>query len=427
MSEYSIVFLICHVLRTYTIIKFMRVFFEKAQINKKMEFAVYPLYYFAIIGVYFLFGNAIVNLLVNLVSFFLITFCYNTKFSKRIIAAVFVLSILTLLEFLVFAIFQIIPNARLGESIFADSISQVIVTIFSYLVTLILSNYAITKNDGDVSLARWLATISIPAMTILLTLLPVIESVQIDFVWLMILVSSMFFVNIIVFYLYDELSKAAQDKLEKEVILQQNTAFLNQLELIRQSNENISMFRHDMKNHFNALRQYIKADKNIALEYIDNAFNTIENKFEYSKSGNYVIDSILNFKTEQAMAQNIKVTLNMKIPTELDIEAFDLNVILGNLFDNAINGALLSEQKLIDIKMTYECDVLIIDFSNSYNGYVKIKDGSFATTKPSGEHGLGIPSTQRIIDKYNGEMLFDYGKEIFSIKVMIFKDSHINT
>lgn len=70
----------------------------------------------------------------------------------------------------------------------------------------------------------------------------------------------------------------------------------------------------------------------------------------YVDSGNNDIDSILNYFIQNAKNKNIEVLVNIKIGNEMKINFFNLNIILGNLMDNAIEGTLNAEKKIADLK-----------------------------------------------------------------------------
>src|SRR5699024_10873185 len=89
-------------------------------------------------------------------------------------------------------------------------------------------------------------------------------------------------------------------------------------------------------------------------------------------TGNIIIDSILNFKLQEADRNNIKVQLELSIPSQLSVTSFDLLVILGNLLDNAINASCNIEERKrnINISIRFEKSMLIIKIKNQFNGEI---------------------------------------------------------
>lgn len=63
------------------------------------------------------------------------------------------------------------------------------------------------------------------------------------------------------------------------------------------------------------------------------------------KTGNSMADAILNSKISLAKAKGIAVRADAHIPVTLSISDLDLCVLLGNLFDNAIEAAKSCRRK----------------------------------------------------------------------------------
>lgn len=422
MTEYNIIYLLCQILRTYTTFKFMCLFFDRDDINFKREKICLFAYYFIVSAVYLVVSTPLVTVVTNLVAMFIITLNYNATFQKRFLSIIYTYALAILIEFPVFWGINLLPILKNLSNKSQLIICQIFITIATYLLALILSNFKTIKNSGEISLTRWIATITIPLITTVLAISPILFNIDVGIPLLSLIIVAMFFVNVIVFYLYDELLKSARDKLEKQLILGQNDAYEKQLSVIYDSQENISLFRHDMKNHLGTLQKYIYDSNNQeALKYIRNTFNTINSEFEYCKSGNYAIDSILNLKISQSKKFDIEVKCKVNVPNQLNIKSFDLNVVLGNLMDNAINGATKSAIKFIEILINFDCEVLIIEIKNSFDGIIKTQnDKLISTHKEKAGHGIGIESVKRAIKKYNGEISFDFDTKKFIAKAIIF-------
>jgi sensor histidine kinase YesM len=228
-------------------------------------------------------------------------------------------------------------------------------------------------------------------------------------------------INVFVFYFYDELMKSYESKIEKALLRQQNNAYLKQLEIINQSKESIKTFRHDVKNHALTLKYYIdNHDRVGATEYLDNIFDFINNSKEHAKSGNSEIDSLINYKMDLAEKHNINSEVYLAIPHKLNINPFDLSIVIGNLLDNAIEAALQAENKFINISVELDRNVLYISISNSYDGKLKLTNNKLETTKDNENHGVGISSVQKSIEKYNGTMNIHYDGQVFYVDALMY-------
>lgn len=73
--------------------------------------------------------------------------------------------------------------------------------------------------------------------------------------------------------------------------------------------------------------------------------------------------------------------VNIKIGNEMKINFFNLNIILGNLMDNAIEGTLNAEKKIIMLSMELDRQVLYINIKNTYDQVVRIENNKLMTRK----------------------------------------------
>ncbi|MDD4715966.1 MAG: ATP-binding protein [Oscillospiraceae bacterium] len=241
---------------------------------------------------------------------------------------------------------------------------------------------------------------------------------------LFIIIAILILIDIFVFYLYDILQQYYQERLEKNLLIQQNNAYLKQLNMISQSQENMRLLRHDIKNHISVLRAFIETDsRDAALQYLDRALEeTIGNANEFAKSGNAEIDSIINYKLYAAKQLGIEADVKLKVPQRLNIQPFDLVVILGNLLENAIEASSqLSENKKIDLSVHFDRNLLYIRIFNFYTGALWREGGKLRTTHKDAEnHGLGLESVQTSVDKYNGTMKISYTWQTFCVDILLY-------
>ena len=99
----------------------------------------------------------------------------------------------------------------------------------------------------------------------------------------------------------------------------------------------------------------------------------------------------------------------------------DLCVILGNLFDNAIEAslALPEDQRLIRVYMDMKGTQLYISFTNFTAAKKQRKLGRrFATTKGEG-HGFGLVRIDTIIDRLDGYLTRNSEDGAFTTEILI--------
>ena len=131
---------------------------------------------------------------------------------------------------------------------------------------------------------------------------------------------------------------------------------------------------------------------------------------EEINTGNIVTDSLVGYWKKKAEDAGIEFLTDLSIPMEMPFRGADISLIMGNLLENAVEGAGRAEgRKYIRLKMKYDKNNLLITIENSYRGKLaKGKGEELRTTKTdTSNHGIGLPSVRRAADKYQGVLSVD--------------------
>lgn len=209
---------------------------------------------------------------------------------------------------------------------------------------------------------------------------------------------------------------------ENENAKRQLAGYSNQLDVLKNSEEKVRGLRHDLKHHLNELMFMAERDQSSDIKaYIKSMDSFMTYSGEYVSSGNKDIDSLLNLMLDDAKRELGEVTCKVCIPREPDIELFDLNVILGNLLDNAIRAAKQTHEKYLYVRISYKMGMLLIHVENSYTGNLIKEGGRYRSTKEdSAAHGMGITNVQCIVKKYDGDMVITEDNNRFRVKVVLY-------
>lgn len=164
-------------------------------------------------------------------------------------------------------------------------------------------------------------------------------------------------------------------------------------------------WRHDYRNHIQTLKAFAAAENMDAIrDYLNELEKDLSTVDTVIKTGNAMADAILNSKISLATSRRIPVQADAHIPYVLSISELDLCVILGNLFDNAIEASmeLPEEERMIRVYMDLKGNQLYISFTN-FTASKKLSkvNGRFATTKGEG-HGFGLVRMDTIIERMDG-------------------------
>lgn len=424
-GNYIAVYLITSVFATYTLFRYMSIFFDRKDVDKKQEFLSYSLYFCIISLLYLALDKPYVNIISNLVMFYLLTYNYQSTTKNRLIAVVSIYMILMTIEVIVMLILQYFGiTVYSTQNDFALVIGLILIKVISYFFMLFISNFKMIRNDIKVSTLHWLSIFIIPTGTLVLALIMISTDYAHHVTETIISIVVLLIINVFVFYYYDELMKSYESKIEKTLLVQQSKAYLKQLEIINQSKENLKTFRHDLKNHALTLKYYIDmGDREGASDYLNNVLQYINNSKEYAKSGNPEIDSLINYKMDIAEKYEINAKIDLAIPDKLNINTFDLSIIIGNLLDNAIEAASKAEDKFINISLELDRNVLYISISNSYDGNLKFSGGRLTSSKGDENHGLGLNSVLKSVEKYMGTMNIQHDKHVFYVDILMYNQA----
>lgn len=181
-------------------------------------------------------------------------------------------------------------------------------------------------------------------------------------------------------------------------------------------------WRHDYRNHIQTMKAYAASgDLTSIKNYLDALDTDLSTVDTVIKTGNKMADAILNSKISLARSKNITVVADTHIPLALKISELDLCVIIGNLFDNAIEASLKlpQEQRIIRIYMDMKNTQLYISFTN-FTACKKLNkiNGRFYTSKGDG-HGFGLLRIDNIIKRLDGYLSRNSEDGAFTTEILL--------
>lgn len=228
--------------------------------------------------------------------------------------------------------------------------------------------------------------------------------------------------NIGTYYMYEKVYAAYREKMIKTVLEKQILMYQNQFQMIHAARQDMKQLRHDMKNHFLLLEGYLHKGKYTeAQEYIGQLAEKATSSKEYVNTENDELDSILNYQLGRAENLQCETDVKIEVPKERFMSDFDLNMLLSNLMDNALEAIEKTEERVLTVRIKYIKRMLYISVYNSYDGNVKKKGSKLLTTKiEKEEHGIGTTCIQSIIDKYQGEMTIQTSEDMFKSDIILY-------
>lgn len=212
---------------------------------------------------------------------------------------------------------------------------------------------------------------------------------------------------------YKQLNKLNQQYIKQE---------LEYFETYRQAQEDIRIFRHDMKHHINRIVQLcadsdITSLKNYVSELHDNLDVTLGAVYQ---TGDSNVDAILNAKVQQMHRNNISFSLSGAFVNSLSLSSFDLCAIFSNAIDNAIeeNQKIMPESsRFISLSIRRNNFYYIISLENPM---CDISTYDTTTTKAdSHNHGFGLRSIREKVAKHGGTITIKNNGQHFILDLFL--------
>lgn len=182
-------------------------------------------------------------------------------------------------------------------------------------------------------------------------------------------------------------------------------------------------WRHDYRNHIQTMKAYLSMGRYEELaEYLDQLDMDLSQVDTVVKTGNVMVDAVLNSKISVARAKQIAVDAKARVPQHMSVAEVDLCVILGNLLDNAIEACMGIEeesQRFIRIYIDVLQGQLYLYVLNATAGILKRWGNSYLSTKDSREHGYGLMRMDRVVEKYHGYLDRQDEEGVFATEVLL--------
>ncbi|WP_255374246.1 GHKL domain-containing protein [Tissierella sp. P1] len=182
-------------------------------------------------------------------------------------------------------------------------------------------------------------------------------------------------------------------------------------------------WRHDYHNHIQVMKAYLSLGKYEDMdEYLNDLDKDLTNIDTVLKTGNLMVDAILNSKLSMAISQGININAKATVPKNLQVADVDLCVIIGNLMDNAMEAAIKlenPEDRFIRVYIREMKGQLYISITNSVGGEVKKVNLEYISTKLGLNHGFGLKRIDSIVNKYNGFINRQNEEGVFATEIIL--------
>ncbi|MFV0465280.1 MAG: sensor histidine kinase [Lachnospiraceae bacterium] len=401
---------------------YLKYYFKDKIRGRKFEVMAFAIYICLRIILKMEVSQPLVLIIYDIISFIGISYCYKSSFIRRLFYSTFTIMIFTLTHSI---ISLMVPyyHSSLMEIITEQTTTVAIYSeIVNLMIILMLMLLRKVKNVSNMDLVARCGLVYVPAITIFI-LGSIYNVAGISTIVKIIILILLIELNFLCLYFFNNITNYCENLFQSRGLRQQAISYEHELAIMQENFKNISILKHDMKNHLSVLYGLVESNQNEeCLEYLRKTTALLESEKVFANSKNIVIDSIINFKLYELSRSNAEIEVNICVSPELSVSSFDITSILGNLLDNAIEAATVCEEnKYLYIGIKQMKGMLEITVRNSFDGTIREKEGSMLSRKRSYKMaGTGMERIQNLVDKYNGVMTIKADGFIFVTKIMIY-------
>lgn len=410
-NEYTIADIFMELIRVLIISEYFTIFNNVK--NNKVRNCICIISYIMTLVCYIFFNNMAVNLVISLMAIFLIGCTYSGSLKKTILLSVMCYAIQCASDVIAVFLFT-----KLSDNGNYELVSMYLSVLLFYIIVIVLKNVYKKQVQEEFS-GQW-SYLLISAICSICILYMIANDTGMARITIVVTGIVVLAVNIMLYRFYVSMSDRFIYEQDNILLRKQMDIYEQQISANVENAEKIRAIRHDMKHHIREIKEL--AEKGMTKEineYIDMLAGDINEAQSYIDTGNAALDGIVNYYMSVAATENIIFDTNISVPQNMQIKTYDLNIIMGNLLDNAFENTMMAKNKQVLLKMKYFNSILYISSINTYTGAIKKSGEKFISLKDS-SHGYGVDNIKRIVNKYNGNIEIDYKNNVFNISIVLY-------
>ena len=410
----DIVTVFTNLFRMYIIWRFAGIFLDVEQAERKKQIVGYGIFYLVNSTLFVLFHSPLLNAAVNLAgTSILYSVLYQGTYTQRLLAVGTMYGGSMAADVLV--VLLVNPDYVAGTPI---SPLASLASILAVLILEVICEYSIKKSHAY-KRKDALRLLSIPVISIGIVFYMLKYYIQ-ETELIMVIFGGIMLINIVVLYYYNQIQSQYMKEYKQRLLQRQVQEYEMQLEHMKRSGQEIRRMKHDLKHLAFVMEKAASKDNEEVKEILSEMNLAISDYEELLLSGNSVLDSILNFMQEKARQAGAVIHMDIKVSDQIPVKAIDLNIILGNLLENAVEAVAEQEDKAIRLRMKYDKGSLLIHVCNRYDGILRVKNGKYLTKKEDKEnHGIGLENVKRVVEKYDGDIKINTTGNKFDVIILL--------
>ena len=297
--------------------------------------------------------------------------------------------------------------------------ARLIYVVFSNLIQiplLILVSHFFNREESDLRIVWLLPLISIQLASISVCYVVQCHAADKDFPdYMVFFMAVLLFVNIMIVFYVEALRKNEKEKYLAELTEQHYHLQIEYYQQLLEKQQETKALWHDIKKYTAAMQAVAAQNDSEQLRQIAQAAaDAYERVKDISAVGNPVVDALLNQYLRSAKENQIQVLLDITIPEVLAISTLLLSVVIGNTFDNAIEGCRLiaPEKRVIHLQLRKQNRILFYSIENPYiDAVTQLRVGK--------HHGYGLKNVERAVNQNNGNFQLEKVDGNFIVQIRL--------
>lgn len=209
---------------------------------------------------------------------------------------------------------------------------------------------------------------------------------------------------------------------EKKLLDMRNEIVENQYYEIKEAYECYRCMIHDEKHMLLYLKECLdNGDLLHARKLVNSYQRELHENGRCRWTGIQKVDFILSIKKQKLDELSIKLRLDCQTET-IPMDDADFVVVFSNLLDNAIEAAEkcgVSDRR-IEVVLKNVNSMFYFKMANGCSSEPTVRNQRFQTSKKEGKgHGWGLESVKHIVEKYKGELSFNYSDAYFEVSIIM--------
>lgn len=371
-----------------------------------------------------------IGLMVAIIPIFAL-FSYKDKIYIILFFSMLCVYVFLIIDIIIGCVFSLLTEETIQVILTGNNFYTILLHISAKLINLIaylLIAKMFKSLNFNISTKYWVLLNVIMATNLFISLVFMepsgIFSLDIGVTDYLIFASGFLVMSCFVVYFFIQICLFFQKEKEYYITDITNKTLCQQIEIQSVMIDNIKKIKHDMKNNLINISMLINQNQTDEVTgYINELTANIEqSRSGVCRSGNSIVDAIINCKVTICESNNIKLNLKVDKLPELNTSFCEMTTILSNIIDNSIEASLKlkqSEREIVVHIFVYK-GYAVFSIKNKFNTVLNIENGIVKTTKQNKSiHGYGLSLIEDTVKKNNGVFNYSYKNNLFDTSVML--------